>query len=251
VTSRLAAALPIALVVASCLTVTHDRPAFEELDPKEQAIVDIVLTELKAFNAQVKTRTKYNIDEVIDRQRIDVAFEGMIFTANIGDNVIHIATWENLTDAQRVIVQGWFKSATPAAAKLIYETFFYRFMAVVHGVKQYMYKVLTTAWLFDHRTLFNIEKDSVRTALSHYAAVGRKTEIWGLLATACAPIKAQHDATYSAKFTKQYLADHIVELADPANPTGYMYFYCRWIDLGKAEAEGLTIELNWLRDLPL
>jgi hypothetical protein len=249
VISRLA---PLFLaLVAGCLTVTHERPAFTDLDPKEQAVVDIVLAELSAFNAQVKARTTYTIDEIIDRDRIDVAFEGMIFTANIGDNVVHIATWENLSDQQRTIVQGWFKAATPAVAQQTYETFFYRFMAVVQGVKQYMYKVLTTAWLFDHRTLYSMERDSVRTALAHYAAVGRKTEMWGFLTTACTPVKAQYDAAYSAKFTKQYLADHIIELANPADPTGYMYFYCRWIDAGKVEAEELTKELVWLRDLPL
>ncbi len=114
-----------------------------------------------------------------------------------------------------------------------------------------MYKVLTPAWLFQHRTLFSMEKDSVRTSLAHYAAVGRSTEMWGFVTALCGPVKTQYAATYEPNFNKQYLAAHATELANPENPVGYMYFICRWIELGKSEAMDLTVELNWLRDLPL
>lgn len=242
----------LGLAEAGCnFTVTNERPAYNDLDQKEKAAVDVILRELTAFDTQVKARTKYNIDEVVNKERIDVSFEGLIFSANIGDDVIHVATWENLSDAQRTVIQGWYKCPTLAATEQSYKKFFYQFMALMQGVKQFMYKVLTPLWLFQHRTLFSIEKDSVRTALAHYAAVGRKTEMWNFVTTLCAPVKAQYTATYEPNFNKQYLSAHAVELANPKNPVGYMYFICRWVDLGKAEAEDLTIELNWLRDLPL
>ena len=246
-----ALALGAWLLVGCGFTVTSDRPPYADLDQKEKDAVDVIIRELTAFNAQIKARTKYSIDEVIDKERIDVSFEGLIFSANIGDNVIHVATWENLSDAQRTTIQGWWKCATLAATEQSYKKFFYQFMALMQGVKQYMYKALTPTWLFQHRTLFSMEKDSVRTSLAHYAAVGRSAEMWNFVTALCAPVKAQHTATYEPNFNKQYLAAHVTELANPENPVGYMYFICRWVDLGKAEAMDLTVELNWLRDLPL
>jgi hypothetical protein len=241
----------VACLATACgLTVTNERPAYADLDPEEKSAVDIILRELTAFDSQVKQRTAYNIDEVVDREHISVAFEGVLFTGNIGDDVIHVSTWENLSPEQRVLVQGWFK--TPEAqAEQAYKTLFYQFLAVTQGAKQFMYKVLTPAWVFGHRTLFSMERDSIRTALSHYVAVGRQAEMWGFLAATCAPVIAQFGSQYGPNFSKQYLADHFAELANPDNPTGYIYYICRWIEESKAETESLTIELNWLRDLPL
>jgi hypothetical protein len=243
----------VALValVAGCLTVTHERPAYQELDTTEKAAVDTIISELTALNKQVKLRTKYNIDEIVDKERISVNFEGLIFTANIGDSTIHVATWENLSDRQRELVQKWFAAKTPAATAQIYKKFFYQFMAVVQGSKEFMYKVLTPSWVFAHRSLFSIEQDSVRTALSHYAAVGRKAEMWTFLKSACTPVKTQYGPIYGATFGKTYMKDHAIDLANPTDPSGYMYYFCRWIDAGFSEAEDLTRELNWLRDLPL
>jgi hypothetical protein len=243
--------LALVALLSGCLTVTHERPAYQELDSTEKAAVDTIISELTAFDGQVKSRTTYNIDEIVDRERISVNFEGMIFTANIGDSTIHVATWENLSDRQRALVQKWFGAATPVAAAQTYRKFFYQFMAVVQGSKEFMYKVLTPGWVFSNRSLFNIERDSVRTALAHYAAVGRRAEMWSFLEAACAPVKAQYGPTYAATYSNKYLAAHALELADPTDPSGYMYYFCRWIESGFGEAEDLTRELNWLRDLPL
>jgi hypothetical protein len=240
----------VALAAASCLTVTNERPTYKELDGKEKEAVDMVIRELTAFNAQVKKRTIYNIDEIVDRERISVSFEGLIFTGNIGDNTIHVAAWENLSNDQRKLIQQWFKCASLAATEQSYKKLFYQFLAVGQGAKQFMYKVLTPAWVFGHRTLFSIERDSIRTALAHYVAEGRKSEMWTFLGATCSPVLSQYAPAYSASFSKTYLADHFAELANPENPTGYMYYICRWIEESKPETEDLTIELNWLRDLP-
>jgi hypothetical protein len=231
------------------LTVTSETPPFAALDVNEQNAVNVILRELTAFNANVKGMTKYSIDPLADREHIDVSFEGMFFVGNFGDGKVHDSTWENLTDEQRALAQTWFKSATPAAAKVTYETLFYQFLAVSQGVKQFMYNALTAQWIFANRSLFNVERDSVRTALAHYDTVGRRAEMWGFLTSACTPVISQYDSTYSAHFDKQYLQDHFVELADGKAPTGYLYFICRWVQMGKDDAEGLQRELSWLLTL--
>jgi hypothetical protein len=247
------ALLPLLLLLpltTGCgLTVTNERPTFEELDPVEQTAVRTVLRELRRFNAQVKRRTPHDIDRVVDQESIHVSFEGLIFSGNLGDGTIHVAVWENLGPAHQQLVGQWFK-ASPARAGTIYRKFFYQFMAVVQGVKQFMYELHTAYWIFTHRSLWNIERDSIRTALSHYVAEGRQGEMWSFLAQACVPIKAQYGELYRAKFTKSYLKEHFTEIFNPDDPSGYMYFICRWIDHGKGTMEGLSGELDWLVNLP-
>jgi hypothetical protein len=247
---RLLLVATLAAVAGGCnFTVTSEVPPYAALDVNEKAAVDIILAELTSFNGQVKALTKYSIDPLADHEHIDVSFEGMFFVGNFGDGKVHDSTWENLTDEQRSLAQTWFKSPTPADAKSTYENLFYRFLAVSQGVKQFMYNSLTAPWVFANRSLFNVERDSVRTALSHYDAVGRRAEMWGFLTNACTPVISQYDSVYSAHFDKQYLQDHFAELADGQAPTGYLYFICRWVQMGKDDAEGLQRELSWLLTL--
>lgn len=245
-------ALVAVVLVAVCgcgLSVTNELPSYEELDPVEKSAVQTVLKELRRFNIQIKNRTPHNISEVVDRERIHVSFEGLIFSGNLGDGTIHVAVWENLNDAQRALVATWFKTSEASAA-VIYRKFFYQFMAVVQGAKQLMYKVHTPAWVYRHRTLWSIERDSIRTALAHYAAEGRKAELWSLLSKACNPVKSQYAPQFSDKFSKKYLQKNFKEIFSPEAPSGYMYFICRWIDHGKQMHEGLGGELDWLINLP-
>ncbi|MFH1132019.1 MAG: hypothetical protein V1754_11830 [Pseudomonadota bacterium] len=245
--------LPMSAVVLLCscgFTVTNERPTYDELDPEEKDAIATVLAELNAFNGQVKARTEFNIDSVVDRNRIHVSFEGLIFSANLGDNTIHVATWENLRPAQKLLVQQWFAASTADETKEKYEKFFYQFMAVSQGAKQYAYEVLTPKWVLARRSIFNFERDSIRAALSHYVAEDRQNEMWGFLSTTCKPVLDQYGAQYSQNFNKKYLQAHLPELIHSDNPTGYMYFICGWIENGKADWVNLTAELEWIADLP-
>lgn len=245
-------ALVLAVLVAinGCgLSVTHERPSYEELDPVEKSAVQTVLKELRRFDTQVKNRTAHNISEVVDRERIHVSFEGAIFSGNLGDGTIHVAIWENLNDAQRALVAQWFKTSEAGAAA-IYRKFFYQFMAVVQGAKQLMYKVHTPTWVYHHRTLWSIERDSIRTALAHYIAEGRRAELWPFLSRACTPIKSRYAPQFSDKFSKKYLQANFKSIYSPDAPSGYMYFICRWIDQGKQMHDSLGGELDWLINLP-
>ena len=113
-----------------------------------------------------------------------------------------------------------------------------------------MFDVLGTDWVFANRSLFNVERDSIRTAMSHYQAIGQQAAMWGFLESVCAPLLAQYESTYGPTFAKRYLRDNFTTLAEPRAPTGYMYYICRWYRLGARDAGNLTLELNWLRDLP-
>ena len=240
----------LGLAAVGCgLTVTNERPTYDELDPPEKAAVDVIITELTAFNAQVTAHTSATIAGIIDKEKIDVSFEGVFFTGNLGDGVVHVATWENLTANQRLLIQQWFKEGTEAAAKARYEKFFYRFMAVSEGVKEFMYQELGRDWVYVNRSLFNMQRDSIRTALSHFRDTGRRGEIWDFLNASCVPVKSQYESLYAAKFSKQYLRDHTAEILNPENPTPYMYFICRWIDLGFQDSVGLGEEFAWLSGL--
>jgi hypothetical protein len=244
-------ALGAILAMTGCgLTVTQDRPTYEQLETHEKNVVDIVLAELAGFNKQVELRTPLSIASIIDKNKINVSFDGNIFSGNLGDGVIHVAPWENLDQAQRDLIKGWFKASSEASAKATYEKFFYRFLTISQGGKQYMYEALTTEWVFANRSLFNVERDTLRETLSYYRTIGKKSEMWTFATNACKPILEQYGASLGNSFNKKYLNAHFQELANPKAPSGYMYFICRWIEMGKVDAVDLTTELLWVRDLP-
>ncbi|MCA9668133.1 MAG: hypothetical protein KC503_21190 [Myxococcales bacterium] len=239
----------LSTATACGLTVTNERPTYKDLDAPERSAIAVILAELSGLNRQITSRTTYSIASAIDKEKIHVSFEGLIFTANFGDGAIHVSVWENLTEAQQLKVMKWFGKPSLAAAKTAYETFFYRFTAVSQGVKQYMYEVLTPAWIFGNRSLFNIERDSIRAALSYYRDSGQSS-MWSFLDGICAPVKAQYNAQYLSKFDKKYLASNFQSLANPEDPTGYVYFMCKWIEMGKEDSVNLTTEFVWLQNLP-
>ena len=249
----LAPVLLASLVAGGCgLTVTNERPGYGELGAEEQAAVQTILKELTRFDAQLRVTTgnQHSIEEILDRERIHVSFEGLIFSANLGDDLIHVAVWENLGQEKQALIQRWFKASSPQAARAVYVKLFYQFLAVVQGVKQFIYRLHTPEWVFKHRTLYSLELDSVRTALAHYDREGRRPEMWPFLKNACTPVLAQYAADFSSKFSKKYLQRNFTEIFDPDDPTGYMYFMCRWIEMGMQEAGGLGGEVQWLIDLP-
>lgn len=242
--------LTIASLAGCDWRVTRDQPTFEQLDTFEKSAVEIVLEELDAFNQQVKTHTDYDIDAILDRERINVSFEGIIFAANLGDQIVHVAVWDNLSESQKELVQTWFQSPSRESAKESYERFFYRFMAVSQGVKQYMYEALTVGWVFGHRSIYNVERDSARIALSHYAEIDPSRAMWRFVESVCSPILLQYGATYGPTFSKKYLKDNFRELVgDGRTPTGYMYYLCRFIEMGRETAVDIGSELRWLLQL--
>ncbi len=262
---RLLPLILAAALAAGCgLTVTNEPPTYEELDKPERAAVDIVYTEIKALDARVRQRTQvifkrqYTLSPLVDKARIIVNFEGLLFSFNFGDGRLRVAAWENLTDAQRQVAGAWF-GAKGAAAETTYKTFVYRFMALAQGMKQYMYNLGSADNVYQHKYIFSMEFDSTRATHAYLAMVGRK-HMWPQIAAACAPILANkaHQKAYSHMFTakesaakpmrfpqaKTYLQDNWRTLADPADPSGYMYFFCQATMIGQKEARHFDTELK-------
>jgi hypothetical protein len=242
--------LAVGLLAGCDWRVTREKPTFDQLDSFEKSTVEIVLEELQAFNQQVESRTSYSINAIIDRERINVSFEGIIFAANLGDEIVHVAVWDNLSESQKQLVQSWFAAPSREAAKQSYERFFYRFMAVSQGVKQYMYEVLTVEWVFGNRSIYNVERDSARIALAHYATIDPSRDMWDFMDSTCSALLQQYESTYGPTFGKKYLRDNFQQLVgDGRTPTGYMYYLCRFVEMGREAAVDLDSELQGLQQL--
>ncbi len=251
--------------LAACgLTVTNEPPTYEELDKAEQTAVDIVYAELKALDSKVRQRTKvvfkrqYSLSPLVNKDRIIVDFEGLLFSFNFGDGRLRVAAWENLTANQRAVVGTWF-GTKGTATETTYKTFVYRFMALAQGMKQYMYNLNTANNVYEHKYIFSMEFDSSRATHAYLSMVGRKG-VSSQVVKACKPILAmsQHKSDFAKFFTakesaakpmrfpaaKKYLQDNWRKLADPDDPTGYMYFFCQAATIGHKEARTFDAELK-------
>lgn len=255
--------------LACGLTVTNEPPSYEELDPSEKKAVDIIYEECLAFNNQIykkRPTRRWGIAPIVnkdsDKNHINTSFEGMVFIYNFGDGKIHIAAWENLTDTQRTLIQGWFKRSTLQEAKVWYEWFFYRFMAVAQCAKQYMFNEHGPQWVFSNRYIYTIERDAIRTALAYFKEVGRQTEVWSRTASYCTPVLSQYASRWGHlfkpqyktdhyKLAKQYMQDNFQSLANPDDPTGFMYWICQGIVYEKTpeRLDPFSRELEWLEKL--
>ena len=255
-------------LLACGLTVTNEPPTYDELDKPEQAAVDIVYAELKALDSKVRQRTQaifkrqYSLSPLVDKSRIIVNFEGLLFSFNFGDGRLRVAAWENLSTSQHAVVGTWF-GTKGTQTEGTYKNFVYRFMALAQGMKQYMYNLGSANNVYQHKYIFSMEFDSTRATHAYLALTGRKA-MWTQVASACAPILAmkQHVSDYSHLFSaaesaakpmrfpkaKMYLQDNWRELADPDDPTGYMYFFCQAAMIGQKEARHLDVELQKIYD---
>jgi hypothetical protein len=82
------------------------------------------------------------------------------------------------------------------------------------------------------------------------------------LTQSCHPLITQFDPTFGHLFTannetdnykaaKRYLQENLAILAQPSDPSGYLYFICQAIAIERKAVDDLTTELIWLRNLNL
>ena len=98
--------LPVPVfVLSSCdLTMTLDPVVYEDLDQQQRSAADRIFARLQAYDARLRAVSagSYGLGPIAeDRDRIDVAIEGKWILLNLGDDRIHITTWEGLTAVQR------------------------------------------------------------------------------------------------------------------------------------------------------
>jgi len=242
-------AMGVALTACG-LTVTKDRPAFKDLSAEQKDAVEVVVEELSGLNKEIEHRSEFSIATIVDKNKVNVSFEGVILSANVGDDLVHVAPWSNLDQRQRQALQGWFQAPSLETAKQTYERFFYRFLSTSQGTKQFMYTSLSTEWVFGNRSVYTVERDSIRAALSYYDAVEGRSSMWAFLKSTCQSVRADLGPSYDATFSKQYFMSNIRDLLDDGKyPAGYMYYLCRWVEMGMDAAVPFTEELQWLSTL--
>lgn len=241
--------LVIVLAAPACgLTVTNEFPTYEQLEPERQQVVEVILQELSLLNDRIKTHSSLNIDVLLEEDNVDVSVEHLIVAVNLGAGVIHVSTWDRLAPGQQALIQQWFGQSTPEAAEQVYIKLFYRFLAVSQGAKQVMYEALTADYVNKHKSPYTIERHAIRATLSHFKEAGRKGEMWGLLDQICQPMRVAYDPVWGDHFSQQHLKDNFHEFTDLEAPTGYMYYICRWYELGTQETAGFAADLSWLRE---
>jgi hypothetical protein len=245
------------------LTVTNERPTYEDLEKPERDAVDIIYAELKALDTQVRDRSKamfnkaYDLTPIVNKQNINVSFKGMMLAYNIGDGQVHVEAWENLSDTQRTAVEKAFKTA-PTTAAAWYRTMFYRVMAASQGVKQFIFNVNSVEKAYSSFSLFNMELHPIRTAMGYFQAVGR-SDIWSFTASACTNVLIQGQSQWGHMFTqaqsnmsprfplaKAFMTEHHDQFIHGEDPTVNLYFICQWTRIGREETEPFNLELQWL-----
>lgn len=194
----------------------------------EQEVQRAVLDELTKLDERIRDVSEYDINSILDPAKIDVSVKGSLVSLNLGDGVIHMSVWENLTEQQQLRVGQWF-GGDPKAT---YEKFFYRFLTVSQGMKQLQFNILTVPWVYKNRSIFGVERDSIRGALGYYAWVGEPA-MWQFVEQICGRMVDQYDDTYGPNYNAKYLLNNIGSLLDNfENPVGYVYFICRWVQTG-------------------
>ena len=258
------AVFALVLLLSGCgLTVTNERPAYEDLTATERSAVDIILEELRTLETRVRDRSvslfqeAYDLSPIVDRQRIDVAFKDMMVAYNLGDGVVHVATWDNLAASQRAAVERAFDT-TPGGAKTRYETLFYRVVGVSQGAKQFMYNVGSVEKAFSSFSAFNLELHPMRMAMAYFRDEGRDN-IWSFTDSVCAPVLSQNEDKWGHMFTeeqslgsprfplaKAFLKDNRELFVRGLDSTVGLYFICQWCKIARQDAESFDAELRWL-----
>jgi len=233
------------LLLAGCgFTVTRDVPSYEELSPDEQGLVERILANLSAFDAAVRARGGPGIDALLDREAIQVHFRGIIIATNLGDRVARVSIWDHLDASQQELVASWWGLDRAAAAER-YPGFFYDYLAAHIGALEWIYVVQGVERVFDERSRFNVERDAERLTVAYYAEQARA--MLDGVAALCAPVRAQYDERWAVHFDDIYFAENVADLVDPIDPTGYVYFFCRWFEDARTRQASLASEMELVK----
>jgi hypothetical protein len=218
--------LAAAVFLAGCdLTLTQEPVRYEDLPPAQQAAVDRILARVAAFNGSVVGTGYADLGPVAhDRERVDVALDGIWVIANLGDGRLHLSAWDRLSAGQKQRWASWFGETVDLAAAR-YLLFFYEYVAVHLAGIQAVYAIQGVEWVYGHRSVFNVERDAERLAVTYLVAVDP-----GLLAWAeanCAVLLSRFASEWGTKYDQVSYGDNFREITDPDDPSGYLYYLCR------------------------
>jgi hypothetical protein len=241
---RCAGFLPLGLAFGCDWTVTNDPPQYDDLEQSEQAIVDRILGNMARFHASMLERSGPGIDSVLLQDAVQVHFHGIIMAGNFGDDFIRISIWDHLTGAERELIAGWWQLGMDET-QTPYERMFYDYLATHLAAIQWIYEVQDVNRVLNDRPRFNVERDAQRLVTAFF----KETDITPLndILPFCQSTVAQFDDRWGSHYDDDYFTDHLADLANPEDPSGYFYFFCRWAQESSLRAGSLSSEMDLIK----
>jgi hypothetical protein len=222
------AAAALALAAAGCdLTLTGEPVRYADLDPDERAAADRIYANLRAFDARFRAArgSTWNLGLIAqDVERVDVSVSGLWVFTNLGDDRVHVTTWENLAASNRERWVAWFGPGD-ANARARYQVFFYDLVALHLAGIQAVYAVQGVAWVYENRSVFNLDRDAQRLAVTYLAEFN--SALLAQVSAYCGTITGLFGSRWAAHYDQSYYLSHFRELTDPDDPAGQLYFLCR------------------------
>ena len=216
------------LVAASAceLSLTVEPATYEDLDDSERSAADRVFARIRAFDERLRrvSAEEFGLGRIAaDRDRVDVSVSGIWVLVNLGDDRVHLTTWENLAPTQRERWGTWFAEGAEAASAR-YRRFFYEYAALHLVGIQSVYSVQDVGWVYRWRSMFMVERDAQRMVVTYLAET--EPDLADFARRTCSTIRAHHDDVLREHYDGPYYRDHVRELADPDDPSGYFWFLC-------------------------
>ena len=227
--------LALLLLLPSCdLPLTREPATYEDLDDDDRAAADRIFARLQAYDARLRAVSggRYGLGPIAeDRDRIDVSVLDLWVMLNLGDDRIHLTTWENLTAGQRERWASWFGEG-PDAAATRYRRFFYDFVALHLAGIQTVYAVQGVAWVYEWRAMFTVDRDAQRMVVTYLTETDR--DLFSFARGTCSTIRTRFDDRWAEHYEQTFYREHVRELADLDDPTGHIWFLCRHLEAAEA-----------------
>lgn len=241
-------AIVLLAVLAGCdLAMTRDPEPYDALDDFERGASGAIHARWIQWDAYLSavSGNVHRLGPIVDDpSRINVSMDGLWVVLNLGDGRIHVSVWENLTAAQQQRWASWFGEPLEAAA-VRYRMFFYDWVALHLAGVQTVFAVQGVDWVYTHRHTFKIERDAERMAVNY--ATERDRAMFDYARACCNVIRARFDERWSTSFTMEYYGEHLRDLTDPDDPSGYLYFLCRHLE--DAETRRVTYSSSFIAEL--
>jgi len=241
------------LLCAGCsFTATKDPLEYEDLSDDQQSAVRRIDENLVAIDQAFLGQGGPGICGDLNPPplrcsdlRAEVGFEDILLAVNMGDGRARVSFWNDLSSAQRDLTAGWWQ-VDVAAAETLYPAMAYDYMALHLGALEYIYLVQGVERVFEQRPRLNVERDAGRLVGAYLRTRG--TALMDHMMTLCGPMRAQYDAVWADHYGwgreyELYFQDNLRDLADPAHPTGYFYFLCRWTEDARNRSDTLFPEM--------
>lgn len=245
---RLRLAIVLSAACLGCdLSMTFAPEPYDALDDHERGASQAIHTrwvQWDAYLASVSGGAHHLGPIVGDPSLIDVSVENYWVVLNLGDGRIHLSVWENLSPSQQQRWASWFGEPLEAAA-VRYRTFFYEWVALHLAGVETVFRVQGVDWVYSHRHAFQIERDAERMAVNY--ATERNRVIFDYARACCQVIRSRFDAQWGSEFTMEYYGEHLRELTDPDDLSGYLYFLCRHLE--NAEARRIEYRSSFRAEL--